>query len=211
MVACAVLLAVAWPGAAGAAEPTRDSWYLPKAGRVLNVPLYRTQRDGSRFASSNCGPAVLGMVLDAYGFTFSTLDLRQMTHTYQGTWPNRGGTALQHIAHVAEDLAVPTYGLYDVFGQEFHRWTIGEVTSQVALGRWVIPLVRYNMLPGHEDSGVRTGHDIVLYAIDADGFTYHDPAYNPVEEGEGRWISRAQLDRAMDPVLVPRQALALGN
>jgi hypothetical protein len=211
VVACAVLLAAAWPGAAVAAEPTRDAWYLPRPGRVLNVPLYRTQRDGSRFASSNCGPAVLGMVLDSYGFNFSTLDLRQMTHIYQGTWPNRGGTALQHIAHVAEDFAVPTYGLYDVSGQEFHRWTIGEVTSQVVLGRWVIPLVRYNMLSGHEDSGVRTGHYIVLYAIDADGFTYHDPAYNPVEEGEGRWISRAQLDRAMDPVLVPRQALALGN
>jgi Peptidase_C39 like family len=205
-----VLLVASWPGAA-AAEISRDAWYRPSAKRLLNTPVYRTQRDGSRYASSNCGPAALGMVLDAYGLNYSNLNLRQMTHTYQGTWPNRGGTALQHIAHVAEDLAVPAYGLYDVPDQEFHRWSIDEIAAQIKQGRWVIPLVRYNLLPGHEDTGIRTGHYILLYAIDGGGFTYDDPAYNPVEEGEGRWMSRAQLDRAMDPVLVPRQALALGN
>jgi hypothetical protein len=204
------ILAAAWPGFASA-ETGRDDWYRPAASRIRLEPVYRTQRDGSRYATSNCGPASLGMILDAYGLTYSTLDLRQMTHTYQGTWPNRGGTALQYMARVAEDYAVPVHGLYDVPDSEFHRWTMDEITTQVSHGRWVIPLVRYNLLPGHEATGVRTGHYIVLYGIDGDGFTYDDPAYDPVSEGAGRWINRAQLDQAMDPVLVPRQAMALGN
>lgn len=210
---CALLLVTLWPAVASAAPPVRDDWYRAAARRTLAEPVYRTQRDGSRYAISNCGPASLGMVLDAYGDTYSTLDLRQMTHTYQGTWPGRGGTALQYMAQVAEDFSVPVHGLYDADadGQTFHRWSIDDVAAQLQQGRWVIPLVRYNLLPGHETTGVRTGHYIVLYAIDARGFTYDDPAYDPVEEGAGRWISREQLDQAMDPVLVPRQAMALGN
>jgi hypothetical protein len=210
---CALVLVALLPAAASAAPPVRDDWYRGAAARTQPEPVYRTQRDGSRYASSNCGPASLGMVLDAYGATYSTLGLRQMTHTYQGTWPGRGGTALQYMAQVAEDFAVPVHGLYDdePDGPAFHRWSIDEVAAQLQQGRWVIPLVRYNLLPGHETTGVRTGHYIVLYAIDGNGFTYDDPAYDPVEEGDGRWISRAQLDQAMDPVLVPRQAMALGN
>ncbi|MDQ3809342.1 MAG: C39 family peptidase [Chloroflexota bacterium] len=201
-----LLLTLALPGAASAAD-----WYRPGPRRLIGEPVYRTQRDGSRFAGSNCGPAVLGMVLDAYGSQLSTLELREKTHTYQGTWPNRGGTALQHIAHVADDLAVPVHGLYDSPDAEFHRWSVDEVVDEIDRGRWVIPLVRYAMLPGHEASGVRTGHYIVLYRNEGDGFVYHDPAFDPVEQGRARWISRDQLDRAMNPVLVPRQALALGK
>ena len=57
------------------------------ARRSLPEPVYRTQLDGSRYARSNCGPASLGMVLDAYGVQLSTLELRQLTHTLQGNWP----------------------------------------------------------------------------------------------------------------------------
>ena len=205
------LVLVIWPATTSAAAPGRDDWYRPPAQRLLAEPVYRTQRDGSRYASSNCGPAALGMILDAYGLSFSTLDLRQMTHTYQGTWPNRGGTALQYMARVAEDNLIAVHGLYDTPDSDFHRWTVDEIAAELRQQRWVIPLVRYNLLPGHETTAVRTGHYIVLYAVDADGFTYDDPAYDPVSEGAGRWISRKQLDQAMDPVLVPRQAMALGN
>jgi ABC-type bacteriocin/lantibiotic exporter with double-glycine peptidase domain len=194
------------PGAASA-----DAWYRGTPTRVLSQPAYRTQKDGSRYAASNCGPAALGMILDAYGVGLPTLELRRLTHTYQGTWPNRGGTALQHMAHVAEDFGIAVHGLYDVPDEQFHRWAIDEIRDQLRLGRWVVPLVRYNLLPGHEATNVRTGHYIVLYRAQADGFVYDDPAYDPVEEGEGRWISRDQLDRAMEPVLVPRQAMALGT
>lgn len=153
----------------------------------------------------------MGMVLDAYGIALPTLDIRQFTHTYQGTWPGRGGTALQHMARVGEDFGLKTYGLYEAGSEDFHRWTVEEIKDQVARGRWVIPLVRFGMLPGHETTGIRFGHYILLYAIDGQGFTYHDSAFRPIEEGAGRWISFDQLDAAMNPVLVPRQAVALGS
>ena len=204
--ALALLLTCVLPGVASA-----DDWYRPGAKRIAHEPVYRTQRDGSRYALSNCGPASLGMVLDAYGLGFSNLELRELTHTYQGTWPGRGGTALQHMAHVAEDFFVPVHDLYDVPGESFHKWSVEDVAEHLQRGRWVIPLVRYGLLPGHESSGVRTGHYIVLYRVLGDGFVYDDPAFDPIEEGKGRWISRDQLDRAMTPVLVPRQALALGE
>jgi Peptidase C39 family len=188
-----------------------DSWFRGPLVRTSVEPPYRTQLDDSIYARSDCGPAVLGMVLDDYGVAEDTLDLRRLTHEYQGTWPRvRVGTALQHIAHVAEDFGLTTYGLYDD-ADTFHQWTVEEVATQVASGRLVIPLVRFGLLPGHEDTGVRWGHFILLYALQGDGFLYQDPAVRPIDEGRARWISRDQLDRAMAPVFPARQALALGS
>ena len=209
--AAGLFSALALPSAVAAA-PERDAWYIPPRAiprRLTDVPVYRTQLDGSRYAGSNCGPATLGMVLGAYGIELDNLELRQLTHTYQGTWPGRGGTALQHMAHVANDFGVPTHGLY-AEGEEFRRWDADDVGEQVGRGRFVIPLVRYGLLPGHETSGVRYGHYITVYAAKGDGFLYHDPAYRPIEAGRGLWISRSQLDQAMAPVYPARQALALG-
>lgn len=189
-----------------------DPWFGTAAARRWAEPPYRSQLDGSIYARSDCGPAVLGMALASYGIDRSTLDLREMTHGYQGTWPAvRVGTALQHIAHVADDFGVASSGLFDESAAEtFHRWTADELAERVGQGSLAIPLVRYGLLPGHEGSGVRWGHYILLYAVDGAGFLYHDPAMRPVEEGRGRWISRAQLDEAMAPVWPPRQALLLG-
>jgi hypothetical protein len=174
-------------------------------------PPYRTQLDDSIYARSDCGPAVLGMVLADYGIEQDTLDLRRMTHMYQGTWPAvRVGTALQHIAHVADDFGLQTYGLYDD-PDDFHLWTIDDVVGQLEAGHLVIPLVRFGLLPGHEDTGVRWGHYILLYAVSGDGFLYQDPAMRPIDDGRARWISRDQLEQAMAPVFPPRQALALGS
>jgi len=180
--------------------------------RTSVEPPYRTQLDDSIYARSDCGPAVLGMALDDFGVNQDTLELRRLTHTYQGTWPAvRVGTALQHVAHVAEDFGVSSYGLYDDPDSEaFHQWSVDELATQLARGRLVIPLVRFGLLPGHEDSGVRWGHYILLYAVEGDGFRYQDPAVRPIEDGRARWISRDQLDRAMAPVWPPRQAVALG-
>jgi hypothetical protein len=203
----ALLATMLTPAAAHA-----DSWYRVALVRGTVEPPYRTQLDDSIYARSDCGPAVLGMVLAAYGVDEDTLDLRHLTHTYQGTWPAvRVGTALQHMARVAEDFGLSTYGLYDATDAEtFHQWSVDELAVQVAQGRLAIPLVRFGLLPGHEDTGVRFGHYILLYAIKDDGFLYQDPAVRPIDEGHARWISRAQLERAMAPVWPPRQALALG-
>jgi hypothetical protein len=180
--------------------------------RTSVEPPYRTQLDDSIYARSDCGPAVLGMALDDFGIDQDTLELRRLTHTYQGTWPAvRVGTALQHVAHVAEDFGMSSYGLYDdVDSGSFHEWSVDELAAQLGRGRLVIPLVRFGLLPGHEDTGVRWGHYILLYAVEGDGFRYQDPAVRPIEEGRARWISRDQLDRAMAPVWPPRQAVALG-
>jgi len=206
VVACVALLAVV-PGAQA------DNWYAAPLVRKSVEPPYRSQLDDSIYARSDCGPAVLGMVLDDYGIEQDTLDLRRMTHTYQGTWPAvRVGTALQHIARVAEDFGLTTYGLYeDTPSDAFHQWNVDEINDQVARGRLVIPLVRFGLLPGHEDSGVRFGHYILLYAVQGDGFLYQDPAVRPIEDGRARWVSRDQLERAMAPVWPPRQAVALGT
>jgi hypothetical protein len=188
-----------------------DTWYQRVLVRRTVEPPYRTQLDDSIYARSDCGPAVLGMALGAYGLDEDTLNLRFLTHTYQGTWPTvRVGTALQHIAHVAEDFGLSSFGLYEPDGETFHEWSVDELAQQVARGRLAVPLVRYGLLPGHEESGVRFGHYVLLYAIEGDGFAYHDPAMRPIPEGRGRWISRVQLERAMAPVWPPRQALALG-
>lgn len=206
----AVVLLGLWPVGVRADSPAGDAWYH-RAGliRVAQVPPYRTQFDDSPYARSDCGPAVLGMALAAYGVDRDLLDLRQATHTYQGTWPAiRVGTALQYVAHVAEDLGLHGHDLWDADG-EFHAWSVDDVAAHVAAGQLVIPLVRFGLLPGHESTGVRWGHYILIYAVDGDGFRYHDPAFRPIEQGAGQWISRDQLDRAMDPVFPARQALAL--
>ena len=83
-----------------------DTWYRQALLRRAIEPPYRTQLDDSIYARSDCGPAVLGMALADYGVDQDTLELRRLTHEYQGTWPRvRVGTALQHISHVAEDFA----------------------------------------------------------------------------------------------------------
>ncbi len=190
-----------------------DDWYATELVRKAVEPPYRTQLDDSIYARSDCGPAVLGMVLADYGINEDTLDLRRLTHTYQGTWPAvRVGTALQYMAHVAEDFGLGSYSLYDdPANGVFHQWTIDDIATQLANGRFVIPLVRFGLLPGHEDSGVRWGHYILLYAIQDDGFMYQDPAVRPIDDGRERWISRDQLARAMAPVWPPQQAVALGT
>jgi len=206
------LLAPATVDAQNAPRVVADAWFRPLLVRRTIEPPYRTQLDDSIYARSDCGPAVLGMSLAAFGIDEDTLELRRLTHTYQGTWPAvRVGTALQHMAHVAEDYGLATYGLYEADGETFHQWSVDELTEQVAAGRLAVPLVRFGLLPGHEDSGVRFGHYILLYAVAGDGFMFQDPAVRPIDEGRARWISRDQLDRAMAPVWPPRQAMTIGG
>jgi hypothetical protein len=205
----ALLVIVAVP--APVVAQVGDTWYRAALLRRAEEPPYRTQLDDSIYARSDCGPAVLGMALADYGVDMDTLDLRRLTHTYQGTWPAvRVGTALQYIAQVADELGLPASGLYEGDDAAFHQWTVQEIEANIAAGRLVIPLVRFGLLPGHEDTGVRWGHYILLYAVQGDGFAYQDPAVRPIDDGRARWISRAQLGEAMAPVFPPRQALALG-
>ena len=101
---------------------------------------FRTQKDGDRFQGSNCGPATLGMVLDAFGIPRGNGDLRLLSHTYQGTVGARTGTALQHMAHVAADFGLEPIGLYqqpngDYPKDGFARWTVDDIRDEVLAGR----------------------------------------------------------------------------
>ncbi len=172
----------------------------------LAVP-FRTQKDGSVYQGSNCGPASLGMVLDAFGVRGATNDdLRAAAHLYQGTLGRRGGTALQHLATVAADHGLSPVGLYD--GEDFASWTVDDVRTELRAGRPVIALVKYRLLPGYEGSTVRYDHYIVLHGISGDGFLYHDPAQGSAADGAGRWIGARQLGNAMSSASIPGQAVA---
>jgi hypothetical protein len=191
---------------ADALDDTLDaSVGAPIRARLAYVP-FRTQRDGSPYAGSNCGPAALAMVLEAYGINEGNDDLRYLSHTYQGTWPRRGGTALQHIAQVAEDFGLHAAGLYE--GDHFRHWSVADVRTEVEQGHPVIALVKYRLLPGRDYSPVRYDHYVVLWDVTPDGFIYNDPIYPAGDEGFARFMTTAQLDTAMVPTMEPRQAVA---
>ena len=196
------------PSVAIATEPETNS----AAAIRMSIPFH-TQKDGDRFQGSNCGPATLSMVLGAFGMDYGNSELRFLTHTYQGTVGARTGTALQHMAHVAADYGLEPIGLYQrpdgLYGKDgFARWTVDDVRGEVLAGHPVIPLVKFRLLPGHEDSTFRADHYVVIYGVDGDSFLYHDPIYDSPFEGAARWMSSEQLAAAMKPTLVPQQAVA---
>jgi hypothetical protein len=119
----------------------------------------------------------------------------------------RTGTALQHIAHVAEDLGVPTTGLYNASG-DFNHWSLEDIRGQLRQGRPVMPLVRLYLLPGNEGVATRWGHYILVTGIAEDGFYDNDPLKPTSAEGIGRRISAAQLERAIENSHIPGQAVA---
>ncbi|MFN0073916.1 MAG: C39 family peptidase [Chloroflexota bacterium] len=169
---------------------------------------FRTQKDGSQWQGSNCGPAILGMILDGFGETGqSTSDLRFRAHTYQGTVGMRTGTALDHIAHVAEDFGVRTHGLYGA-GGGWRSWSADDVREQLRLGRPVMPLVRLYLLPGYESSLPRWGHYILITGMTEDGFFYSDPLQTDAVNGNGGFMSADRLMRAMQASHIPGQAVA---
>jgi hypothetical protein len=221
--AAAVVLVQVWtaPSAAATRDDWPQEWHASRSELVraeiehrvfrLEVP-FRTQKDGSRWHVSNCGPATLGMILDGFGLSGQgTDDLRLLSHTYQGTvGVQRVGTALQHITRVAEDFGVPTTGLYDADGQ-FHAWTTEELRQQLQLGRPVMALVRLYLMPGYEGLGPRWGHYVLLTGLTEDGFFYSDSLQTDPANGPTRTVSAPQLARAMANSYPANQAAAFGG
>jgi hypothetical protein len=209
----AVLTIVAAPvsPAAAAPEPPPSTQNLTQPVFRLIVP-FRTQKDGSRWQTSNCGPAVLGMVLDGFGVTGQdTDDLRYRAHTYQGTVGMRTGTALDHVAHVGEDLGLSTVGLWAGEGA-FHHWTVGEIADEVRRGHPVMPLVRLYLVPGYEGLAPRWGHYILITGIaPGGGFYFSDPLKTDAVAGTTGLIPASQLERAMEASHIPGQATAFGG
>lgn len=194
-----------------------DPWPEAPSRQLIESPSFqllvpfRTQKDGSRWQSSNCGPAALGMLLDGFGITGQeTDDLRLRAHTYQGTVGMRTGTGLEHVAHVAEDLGLLTYGLYNSDGS-YRHWSPEDVASELRRGHPVMPLVRLYLVPGYEGMATRWGHYIVLTGIVGDGFYFSDPLKTDPIAGVSGVISRSQLAAAMNASHIPGQAASFGG
>ena len=176
----------------------------------LVVP-FRTQKDGSRWQTSNCGPATLGMILDGFGITENaTEDLRTRAHIYQGTLGMRTGTGLDHVAHVGEDLGIATHGLYGPDGS-FRRWEIADIVAELRQGRPVMPLVRLYLVPGYEGMGPRWGHYILLTGIGVEGFFFSDSLKTDAVDGTSGVISERQLMSAMAASHIPGQAVSFSG
>jgi hypothetical protein len=172
---------------------------------------FRTQKDGSRWQGSNCGPAALGMILDGFGIMDqATDDLRFRAHTYQGTVGVRTGTGLEHVAHVAEDFGIGTHGLYGA-GGSYRHWDTADVVAELRQGRPVMPLVRLYLIPGYENSLPRWGHYILLTGLAPDGFYFSDPLKTDPVAGTQSVISVSQLAAAMNTSHIPGQAVAFSG
>jgi hypothetical protein len=189
---------------ARAGAPGVLPWAYPavlSASVRMAVP-YRTQLDGSPYASANCGPTVLGMVLEAFGRNIEPSSVRDQVLDAESfpRWDNDAGSYIWALATVAEANGIHTYGLYDdAAEQQFHRWTTDEIRDSVAQGRPVVVQVVYRGLPGRAASAYSGDHYIVVTGLVGDQFLYNDPIGGPIEgPGWDRVISPAQLQRAMN-------------
>lgn len=174
------------------------SWLGP--GRLwLGVP-HRSQFDGTFYAETNCGPASLGMILEAYGLRYATDAIRGEVNRFQGDSNPDSGTSLGAVALVAQRA-----GLYPVGLQR--RWSIDDVRAHLTAGRPIITLVRFADLPGNSGSDLATNHYIVLTGLSGEQFIYNDSAYVQ-GAGRGLLIPADVLKRAWDNSVIPGQAVA---
>lgn len=170
----------------------------------MSVP-YRTQLDGSAAAGANCGPASLGMILDAFGIRVATGELRNQTHRFQGTSGSWTGFALEHLQRVAETYGLEGQGLME--RGRYRRWTLDDLRRHLRAGHPVIPQLRYRLLPGRGWAAVNYDHYLVLTGVDGDDFLFNDPI--PLAgQGQGR-ISASELIRAWMNSDAPGAALAI--
>lgn len=167
----------------------------------LSVP-YRTQLDGSDFASANCGPTVLGMALESFGVNLPPAEVRGQVLTdesFEAT-DDDAGSYIWALADVAREHGLRVAGLYDGDGSTMHHWTTDEVRRAVLAGQPVILQVYYRALPGRADSGYYGDHYIIVTGLIGDSFLYNDPIGGAVARetpGFDRMISTSGLQRAM--------------
>ncbi|HEY3081719.1 MAG TPA: C39 family peptidase [Chloroflexota bacterium] len=194
------------PASAAAAETHR-----------LAVP-YRSQLDGNPYEEADCGPAVMAMVLAAYGRYVPTGEVRGLVNDLQGTWGvYEAGSFIENLAVIAGRYGLQARGLFPATpgagkgkpGKNvLRRWTLAELRRALEAGQPVVPQVRYRSLPGHEESDYWGDHFVVLTGYDGDAFVYHDPVdrHGP---GEDRRVPAAQLDAAWRTSEFPYAAFAV--
>jgi Peptidase_C39 like family len=177
-------------------------WAYPEdlhADVRINVP-WRTQLDGSDYASANCGPTVLGMALESFGMNLAQPDLRGQVLDSENfdAGDIDAGSYIWALAKVAQSHGLQVSGLYD--GEDYHHWTLDEVRNSVRKGQPVIVQVVYRALPGRSDSAYYGDHYIIVTGLMGDNFLYNDPiGGSSAHESPGydRLMNPTQLTRAM--------------
>lgn len=171
---------------------------------LLEVPI-RSQFDGTEYQGSNCGPASLAMVLDAFGAASQTFQVRNLVNTLSGNYVPEDGTALQSLGWIAAQAGLRMDGLYQ--GGAYRRWTTAEIREQVRRGHPVITLVKLRELPHFAGSSSPSEHYIVVVGLDGGDFLINDPAM-PGATGYRLPVTPAQLERAWAATSVPGQSAA---
>lgn len=181
--------------------------YSPFRNEVrLDVP-YRTQLDGSLSALSNCGPASVGMVLEAFGIWVPTAGTRALALRQMGISSPFSGTTLESLRSVAESHGLVGLELHE--NGRYRRWTLDDVRNHVRAGQPVIPQLRYRMMPGRGWTWTTTDHYVVISGLVGDDFIINDPI---PEGGKGeRVISAEDLDRAWRSSDFPYAGLAIAG
>lgn len=201
---CALSLLLALPTAASA-ESER---------RVLPLP-YRDQLDGGPYGPANCGPASIGMVLDAHGIDVSSWELRVAAMKLQGTWGaeyrHEWGVFIYNLAQVVEQYGLEVSGLYTREGakvDDMRRWSLSDLRGQLDRGNLVVVQMEFRAMPGRAGSPYGGDHYVVLHGYAGDDFIYSDPL---AENGGGpsRWIGGEALMAAMERSSAPGAAFAV--
>ncbi|MGQ9676928.1 MAG: C39 family peptidase [Chloroflexota bacterium] len=190
------------------ATPASTATATPVPNNYIWIP-WRSQFDGSAYASSNCGPASLGMAMSYYGEWWSTAGIRKSTNERSGVVGLDDGTDWPSLAYAAEKRGFTVVGLYDSAGN-YRKWTIADLVKETDQERPVILLVRFRALPGHAGSSYYGDHYIVFLGLMADGrVVYHDPAFYEEIDGSYRIMGQETLLEAWGNTSVGQQYTAM--
>lgn len=185
---------------------------------VLEVP-YRSQLDGSPYATANCGPTSVVMALAYHGIEATPWDVRVAAMKAQDSWvDSEGGYSdsygvfVQHLATVVEQYGLRTSGLWRTEGafrvDGPREWTLDDLRREVRAGRPVIVQVHFRSLPGRAGSPFRGDHYVVVHGAVGDELVYSDPMDRD-GGGPAQRIAPEALERAMAQASVPRAAFAV--
>lgn len=184
----------------GVAPPSRTLPLAYPADTSMDMPQvfapYRSQLDGSPYATANCGPTTIGMGLSAFGVDVPPAEVRAEALDAQKMWGNGVGTLITGLAGVVQEHGLTPVGLYDATGALQH-WTTDDIAYQVQLGHPVVVQVRYRALPGRESTAFYGDHYLLVTGLVPDGFLYNDPIDH---DGIGwdRVMTASQLTTAMN-------------
>jgi uncharacterized protein YvpB len=188
-------------------------WLGHADGQMLSVP-YRSQLDGAAYASANCGPTALSMVLAYYGIDASPWDARVRSMKAQHSWVDDDGGYSDHygvfvynLASAGESFGLRADGLWLREGNHVDRlrsWHAGDLRKEIDSGRPVIVQVLYRALPGNGRSRFDDDHYVVVHGLVGSDFVYSDPL-----DGPEHLISENDLLYAMNAASSPGVGFAL--